>query len=49
MIELEREELRGDPMREAKVWLEKLSEANQQRPRAQGITIEGMLDYDDSG
>jgi len=46
MIDLEREALRGDPEREAKAWLDKLSEADRQRARAQDMVIEGLLDYD---
>jgi site-specific DNA recombinase len=47
MIELEREGLRGDPERETKTWLEKLSQVDRQRARAQDMAIEGLLDYEE--
>ena len=45
MIEEERRGWRGGPEREAKAWLEKLTEANRQRKRAQDLAIQGLLDY----
>jgi len=47
MIELERETLRGNPEREAKAWLDKLTEVERQRSRVQDMAIEGLLDYDE--
>ncbi len=47
MIELERNGTRGDPEREAKAWLEKLAELDEQRSRAQNLAIEGLLDHDE--
>ncbi len=47
MIELERGATRGDPEREAKTWLDKLSEVDRQRSRAQDMAIQGLLDYDE--
>jgi hypothetical protein len=43
MIEEERKAMRGDPKREAKVWLDKLAEVDRQRTRAQDLAIEGLL------
>jgi protein-tyrosine-phosphatase len=45
MIEEERRGWRGDPEREAKAWLEKLTEVDRQRERAQDLAIQGLLDY----
>jgi hypothetical protein len=45
MIELKRKEMRGDPEREAKAWLDRLAEAERQRSRAQDMAIQGLLDY----
>jgi site-specific DNA recombinase len=47
MLELERETLRGNPEREAKAWIDKLTEVDRQRSRAQDMAIEGLLDYDE--
>lgn len=47
MIEEERRGWRGDSEREAKAWLEKLTEADRQRERAQDLAIQGLLDYDE--
>ena len=45
MIEEERRSWRGDPEREAKAWLEKLTEVDRQRQRTQDLAIQGLLDY----
>ncbi len=47
MIELECGAMRGDPEREAKTWLNKLSEVDRQRSRAQDMAIQGLLGYDE--
>ena len=47
MIELEREGMRKDPEREARVWIDKLAEIDRQRSRMQDMVIEGLLDYDE--
>ena len=47
MINEERRGLRGDPQDEAKAWIEKLSEADRQRERAQDLAIQGLLGYDE--
>jgi DNA repair exonuclease SbcCD ATPase subunit len=47
MIEVEREGMRADPGREVKAWLDKLSEVDRQRSRAQAMAIEGLLDYEE--
>ncbi len=47
MIEEKRKALRGDPDKEAKVWLEKIAEVDRQRVRAQDLAIEGLLSPDE--
>jgi hypothetical protein len=47
MIELERETVRGDPEQEIKSWLDKLAEVTRQRSRAQDMTVQRLLDYDE--
>ena len=47
MIELERAGVRGDTEQEIKTWVDKLSEVNRQRSRAQDMAIQGLLDYDE--
>lgn len=47
MIELDREGVRGDLEQEIKTWLDKLTEADRQRSRAQDMAIQGLLDYDE--
>jgi hypothetical protein len=47
MIELKREGLRGDPDREAKAWLEKLSEVNRKRAAFQDMAAEGLITFDE--
>jgi site-specific DNA recombinase len=43
MIEEERAGLRGDPDQEAKGWLERIADLDQQRARAQDLAVEGLL------
>jgi hypothetical protein len=47
MIELKRQSLRGDPDREAKAWLEKLSEVNRKRAAFQDMVAEGLITFDE--
>ncbi len=47
MIELKRQSLRGDPDREAKAWLEKLSEVNRKRTAFQDMAAEGLITFDE--
>jgi hypothetical protein len=47
MIELKRESVRGDPDREAKAWLEKLSEVNRKRAAFQDMAAEGLISFDE--
>jgi flagellar motility protein MotE (MotC chaperone) len=47
MIELEREGMRGDPEREAKAWLEKLSELDRKRSAYQDQQAEGLITLDE--
>jgi site-specific DNA recombinase len=47
MIELERQGLRGDPDREAKVWLEKVSEVDRKRSGFQDMAAEGLITLDE--
>jgi site-specific DNA recombinase len=49
MIELEREGLRGDPDRDAKVWLEKLTEADEMRGNYQEMAARGLITFDELG
>ena len=39
--------MRGDPEREAKMWLDRIAEADSQRTRAQNLAIEGLLSSDE--
>ena len=43
MIEREREGLRGDPDSEAKVWLDKLAEADEERRGYQRLAAKGLM------
>jgi hypothetical protein len=43
----ERSTTRGDPNKEANVWLDKIAEAHRQRARAQDLAIEGLLSPDE--
>ena len=43
MIEQEREELRGDPDSEVKVWLDKLAEADKERRGYQRLAAKGLM------
>jgi hypothetical protein len=47
MIELERQEMRGDPDREAKVWLDKLADANQERRGCLRLAARGRMSDED--
>ena len=47
MIELKRNEARGDPQREAKAWLEKLSEVDRKRSAYQDQQAEGLITLDE--
>ena len=47
MVELERKNLRGDPEREAKVWLDKLAEADRKRSGFQDMAAEGLITFDE--
>jgi len=47
MIEREREELRGDPEREAKTWLQKLSEVDQERRGYLRLAAKGRMTDED--
>lgn len=46
-IEEERGAVRGDPEREARMWLDRIAEADSQRTRAQDLAIEGLLSPDE--
>jgi site-specific DNA recombinase len=47
MIEVEREGMRGDPDREAKSWLERISEADRRRGVFQDMAAEGLISFDE--
>jgi hypothetical protein len=47
MIEVEREGMRGDPERETKAWLEKLSEADRKRSAFQDMVADGLITFDE--
>ncbi|HVF01222.1 MAG TPA: hypothetical protein VNA27_07785 [Rubrobacteraceae bacterium] len=47
MIELEREGMRGDPERGAKVWLDKLAEMDRKRSGFQDMAAEGLITFDE--
>ena len=49
MIEMEREGIHGDPQREAKVWLEKLSEIEQMRRSYQEQAAKGYMTLEELG
>lgn len=46
-IKLERDALRGDPEREAKVWLDKLAETEHKRSGFQDMAAEGLITFDE--
>jgi hypothetical protein len=46
-IEMHRAALRGDPEREAKVWLEKLAEVERKRARYQEMAAEELITLDE--
>jgi hypothetical protein len=43
MVDEKRRALSGDPDKEARIWLEKIADADRQRARAQDLAIEGLL------
>ena len=47
MVELERKNVRSDPEREAKVWLDKLVEAERKRSGFQDMAAEGLITFDE--
>ena len=47
MVEIERKDVRGDPERETKVWLEKLAEADRKRSGFQDMAAEGLITFDE--
>jgi hypothetical protein len=47
MIKKEREGMRGDPEREAKSWLERISEVGRKRSSFQDMAAEGLIDFDE--
>ena len=47
MIELKRQEMRGDPNREVKAWLRKLAEADELRSGYQEQTARGLMTLDE--
>jgi site-specific DNA recombinase len=49
MIERERDEVRGDPDREAKAWANKIAAAVDKRSRLQDMAGEGLITFDELG
>jgi len=49
MLDLERDGVRGDPEREAKVWLDKLAEVDRKRSKFQDMAAEGLITFDELG
>jgi site-specific DNA recombinase len=49
LIERERDEVRGDPDREAKAWAKKLAAAVDKRSRLQDMAAEGLITFDELG
>jgi site-specific DNA recombinase len=49
MIEQERDEVRGDPDREAKAWANKIAGAVEKRSRLQDMAAEGLITFDELG
>jgi site-specific DNA recombinase len=49
MIERERNEVRGDPDREAQAWANKLAAAVDKRSRLQDMAAEGLITFDELG
>jgi len=47
MIEEERGSLHGDPDREARVWLQKLSEIDRKRSSYQDMATEGLITFEE--
>src|SRR5215204_415244 len=46
-IKQERQGLRGDPDRDRRIWLSKLTEADRKRSRYQEMAAEGLIDFDE--
>jgi hypothetical protein len=49
MVERERQELRGDPDRKAKIWLQKISESSRMRSNYQEMAARGLITLDELG
>ena len=49
MVELERRDLGGDPQREAKAWLEKLTDADRMRSGYQDLAANGLMTFNELG
>ena len=49
MIERERQDLRGDPDREARVWLQKITEAGRMRDNYQEMAARGLITFEELG
>jgi site-specific DNA recombinase len=49
MIEQDREEVRGNPYREAKAWANKIAGAVEKRSRLQDMAAEGLITFDELG
>ena len=47
MIDREREELRGDPDQQAKVWADKLADVGTKRAKFQDMAAEGLITFDE--
>jgi hypothetical protein len=47
MVELERKNVRGNPEREAKVWLDKLAETDRKRGGFQDMAAEGLITFEE--
>jgi DNA repair ATPase RecN len=47
MIEEERKGVRGDPEREARMWLEKIAEGDRKRSGFQDMAAEGLITFDE--
>ncbi|MBV9455245.1 MAG: recombinase family protein [Rubrobacter sp.] len=47
MIELERQQLRGDPDREAKAWLDKIAEVDRMRSGYQELAAKGLMTFEE--
>jgi hypothetical protein len=47
VIEQERRDIRGEPLRETKVWLDKLAEVDRKRSGFQDMAAEGLISLDE--